>query len=302
MATKAETLGREGSGSELSRKKAPGKTGHTGRNAILVFSGLGVLATAAYGAHEVYQNVPAVHKLVDQEFLSHIQGDQLVPDKTDTHYIKIKAGRNSPPVALEDLPSLFKEPDNSSHITSPILVPAILKEGQEIQYSSHKVSFIADATTGETKIVEIGKDILYPEHNTQIPVVAYDAEIFILPPTIIEGNTYFTGVLIKWTDIEDYALTISSPTDVRQLLPLDSINTAPPTPVSDKGTLLIGEAKNGSRLEANRPIMTTNGENAVLAYRLRILSKQTKRWEYAPIEFLGAPDGDGQTYFYPKNK
>lgn len=48
---------------------------HTGRNIVLGTTALGVLGL---GAYEAYQNVPAIHQMVDQAFLSHLRGDRLV--------------------------------------------------------------------------------------------------------------------------------------------------------------------------------------------------------------------------------
>lgn len=66
---------------EPAPQEAPKKPKHNIRNIALTSTALGALAA---GAYEIYKHVPAIHQMVDQAFLSHLSGDQLVSTDTTT--------------------------------------------------------------------------------------------------------------------------------------------------------------------------------------------------------------------------
>jgi len=205
----------------------------------------------------------------------------LTADKVDEK--TIREGVNAFPITTpEKLTELLDKaiiPDGNGSIR--ILLPAELGVGESVKQSSQIIivnSF--NAETGEPMPPEevfMGRQFILEKNNTRIPLLVKDAEIFQLPPTVIEGKSYFRGLILKLNIPNRLDFIIIEPTDdIRNLILEDSLKNAPKvTRFRNEATSdvpFIANAQNGISLRIdglNPPsILKTTKDNTNITIRL----------------------------------
>jgi len=287
---------------------------HTVRNIVLVTTGLGVLGAGAYAA---YETIPAVHERVDS-FLNSFTDKRLVSStEAETKNINpeevfdsaatkgtLKVGVDAAVATPEETVELFKNAivpgEERRPPTIRIPVPAKIKEGQGIEYSHHILTndgaYYRDEPDRKPPPTTtfFGMDLIIKESNTEIPLLAEQAEVFQFPPVEDKGRLYFRTLVLKITlpNGNPIFATIVSPEDIRHLVPEDIVKNAPVVAQFPKDATpdipYIAEAKDGI------PLAVKNGE-------VPSILKTTRPNTHILISFLDFTPNTGNSGNLPFN-
>jgi hypothetical protein len=201
---------------------------------------------------------------------------ELVSTKFDNNLDKqtIRAGINATPISREELSALLtdtvKPVETGQFPNISIIMPVELSNDQAVEESTLYYSQTFNPVTERVEAsLPTGKRFLIPNKGTKIIVPVDGAEIFLRTSYEVKGQSYFDGIMIQFDgpDGTRYSISICSPDDVRQLLPMDIIKEAKEQKAGVKGI----------PVPAGTPVLITNMDNTNIQINLSFSSPQYSR-------------------------
>lgn len=224
------------------------------------------------GGAAAYGTLPAFHEGVNNTLnkIGLNLGETPVSPIYDSNvdFQPIQAGINAISISEVGLPPLFEnsikplEKDKLPDVT--ILLPVKLSRGQRIDVATNWVDGAWNPIKQKPDRMAYGRKISIGKSGTQIVVPVEKAQVFKIEPRVIEGKTYFAGAILRFygPDGTKFDLGISSPEDIRQIIPIDILENAPTT--DSKGNP-IGD---GIVISGGTPIIRTDRDNAEVTFTL----------------------------------
>ena len=245
------------------------------------------LAAIAGGvaAFEAYQgNIPGIHRSVEEAIPTHF-------DNNADHQL-LQAGINANPIASTELNTALKDSikplEEKSFPQVEMLLPVQLNPNERVEISKFWVRSAFNPIAEKTDNLVFGKEITIPKKGDKIIVPVENAEIFQISPYVVDGQSYFNGVLIRFKGPDNmvYELAIKSSNEVTDLGAMDVIKNAPTIgddegysgPIMHKDTINL----KGLALPPGTPILISSKDNAVIRFHLAA---------YSPTYPKGLPSG-----------
>ena len=257
----------------------------TGSLALRALLATGALGGAGYAD---YQEIPAVHQAVDSAFLDHLKGffNKEVPVTStfdnNADFQVAQAGINANPIASTELNSALKDSikplEEKSYPQVEMLLPVQLSPNERVEVSKIWVRSAFNLITEKTDNLVFGRKITIPKEGTKIIMPVENAEIFQISPYVVDGQSYFSGVVIRFKGPDDtiYELAVETENEVTDLGAMDIIKNAPTIgkdgkyigPIMHKDTINL----KGLTLPPGTPILISNKDNVVIRFDLSAYS------------------------------
>lgn len=221
----------------------------------------------------------------------------------------LQAGINANPIASTELSSALKgsiKPlEEKSFPQVEMLLPVQLNPNERVEVSKRWVRSAFNPIAEKTDNLVFGRTITIPKEGTKIIVPVENAEVFQISPYVVNGQSYFNGVLVRFKGPDNtvYELAIETENEVTDLGAMDIIKKAPTIgkdgkyigPIMHKDTLDL----KGLVLPPGTPILISNKDNVVIAFYLDAYSPTYPKGLPSNFNLIQDQQGNGKILYLP---
>lgn len=224
--------------------------------------------------------------------------------------INVEAGINAAPISEAQLISFLSDNKNpidsgNSLPNATFLFPGRLEDGDKIAISTPHIEQGFNPLSGKIEPLDVGKDIIFSRSGTIIDAAAMlgistnKYEVFQLKPLIQNEKSYFAGEVIRFKGQNNtvWLLYVRAPDDIRELIPMESMQDAPVLDIKNERDT---EIQKGKIINKGIPTVQTGTSNARISLNLRVYIPGQSKSLPAGINF--AIDNDGKLVYKTPNQ